>query len=188
MTNTVAASLDVDRQGWIGRAAYELQSFPDDNSAITAYAWAMAPLVRSTGAMIQAGYSAAFQDANELRFIRNSVDLKGHYEPYYTPQNTFIHSVIGAFTGHAQNGFVARFGGSYGFRATEDAPSFGIAANGSPFPATFNRRFHPWSARASVEKALTPTSALSARVEHSKTAFYHVTNAAVELTWRLAPR
>ena len=188
MTNMIGASFDVDRKGWIGRAAYELQRFPDDNSANTAYAWAMGPLVHSSGATLQAGYSAAYQDANEVRFIRNSVDSKGHYEPYYTPQNTFIHSVIGAFTGHGENGFVARLGGSYGFIATEDAPVFAMAPNGSPFLANVNRRFHPWSARASVEKTLTPLSALSARVEHSKTAFYHVTNAAVELTWRLAPR
>lgn len=188
ITNTFGASLDADRKGWIGRAAYELERFPDDNSVNTVYAWAMAPIVRSAGAMVQAGYSAAYQDANEVRFIQNSADLKGHYEPYYTPQNTLIHSVIGAFTEQGQNGFVARLGGSYGFIATEDAPVFGIAPNGSPLLGTFNRKFHPWTARASIEKTLTSQSVLSARVEHSKTAFYHVTNAAIELTWRLGPR
>jgi hypothetical protein len=51
-----------------------------------------------------------------------------------------------------------------------------------------NRSFHPWSARASLEKTVTPRSVLSVHIDHSKTAFYHVTNAAIELTWRLAPR
>ena len=188
MANAIGTSLDLDRQGWIGKAAYELQSFADDNSMNTAYAWAMAPVVRSGGVTIQTGYGASYQDARELRFVRNSVDSKGHYEPYYTPQNTFIHSVIGAFTGRGTSGVVARLSGSYGVKATEDAPVFTIPPSGVPFLATFKRDFHPWTARAGVELPLATQSALGACVEHSKTAFYHVTTAAVELTWRLGPR
>lgn len=188
MMNSVGAALDIDRHGWLGRAGYDFHKFPDDNSGSAAYAWAMAPLVRNVGVTLQAGYGASYHDTQELRFIRNSVDPTGHYEPYYTPQNTFIHSVIGAFTGSGANGLVTRMGGSFGFHAREDAPAFGMAPSGSFFLDTFNRSFHPWTARASVEKALASRSVIIARIEHAKTAFYHVTNAAIELTWRLAPR
>lgn len=188
MTNSIGAAVDVDRHGWIGKAAFGLQRFPDDNSTSTAFAWAMAPLVRTASVTLQAGYGASYQHARQLRFVRNSVDSSGHYEPYYTPQNMFINSVIGAFTGSGANGLVARLGGSFGFHAREDAPTFAIAPGGSMLLESFNRRFHPWSARASLEKTVTPRSVLSAHIDHSKTAFYHVTNAAIELTWRLAPK
>lgn len=188
MMNSAGAALDIDRNGWLGRTGYDFQKFPDDNSGSAAYAWAMAPLVRTVGATLQAGYGASYQDTRELRFVRNSGDPTGHYEPYYTPQNTFIHSVVAAFTASGANGVVTRLGGSYGFHAREDAPAFGIAPGGSVFLDTFNRSFHPWSARASVEKTLASRSVLIARIDHAKTAFYRVTNAAVELTWRLAPR
>lgn len=187
MTNSIEAALDVDRRGWIGKAAFDLQSFPDDNSTSTAYAWAMAPVVRTAASTLQVGYGASYQDAREMRFVRNSVDSIGHYEPYYTPQNIFISSVIGAFTGSGASGLVARLSGSYGFHAREDAPTFAIPP-GSSVPGSSNRSFHPWSARASLEKTVTPRSVFSAHIDHSKTAFYHVTNAVVELTWRLAPR
>ena len=188
MTNSIGAALDVDRHGWIGKAAFDLLRFPDENSTSTAYAWAMAPLVRTAGATLQAGYSASYQDAQQLRFVRNAADSRGHYDPYYTPQNMFINSVIGAFTGSGTTGLVVRLGGSYGFHAREDAPTFTIAPGGSIVLESFNRSFHPWSARASLEKTMTPRSVLSAHIDHSKTAFYHVTNAVIELTWRLAPR
>ena len=188
MTNSIGAELDVDRRGWIGKAAFDVLRYPDDNSTSTAYAWAMAPLVRTAGATLQAGYSASYQNALQLRFVRNSVDSGGHYDPYYTPQNLFVNSVIGAFTASGANGLVARLGGSYGFHAREDAPTFAIAPSGSMVLGSFNRSFHPWSARASLEKTMTPRSVLSAHIDHSKTAFYHVTNAVIELTWRLAPR
>ena len=188
MTNLVGAALDVDRHGWLGKTAFELQRFPDDNSTSTAYAWAMAPLVRTSAVTLQAGYAASYQDTRDLRFVRNAADSVGHYEPYYTPQNMFIHSAIGAFTGSGASGLVVRLGGSYGFRATEDAPSFATAPGGSKFLESVNRSFNPWSARASIEKTLTSRSVFIARVDHAKTAFYRVTNAALELTWRLAPK
>ncbi|MEO8575146.1 MAG: tetratricopeptide repeat protein [Gemmatimonadales bacterium] len=187
MTTTVGALLDVDRKGWLGKAAYDRQRFADDNSVSTAYAWAMAPVVRSAVTTLQAGYSISYQNADELRFVRNSVGLTGHYEPYYTPSNTFVQSVIGAFTGRGESGFTARLGGSFGFKAKEDAPAFAVAPNGSFILVTSNRSFHPWNARASVEKSLTNQTLLRAHVDYAKTAFYHVTNAVVELTWRLGP-
>jgi tetratricopeptide (TPR) repeat protein len=196
MTNSIGGSLDADRKGWTGRAAYELQHFPDDNSVNSTYGWAMAPLVRTSGVTLQVGYSASYQNAKELRFIPDPSSYRvigdasrGHYEPYYTPLDAVTHSVIGAFTGTDGHGFVARFGGSYGFHATDRAPSFSSSDGLLIDILTISKRsFHPWTARASVEKGLTSQSVLSARVERSKTAFYHVTNAAVELTWRLAPR
>jgi hypothetical protein len=48
------------------------------------------------------------------------------------------------------------------------------------------RSFHPWNARASVEKALSQLATIDVNVEHSKTAFYNATTGGVEITWRFA--
>lgn len=196
MTDEFGGSFDLDRKGWLGKAAYELQRFPDDNSSTSAYAWGMAPIVRGTGLTLQGGYSASYQDARELRFVMNSSTVPlpgepspGHYEPYYTPQNIVTHSLIVAFTGNDGHGFVARLGGSYGFHASEDAPMFTAATSTSPGALVVaSRSFHPWTARASLERQLSGRGAVSARVEHFKTAFYNATSGGVELTWRLASR
>ena len=128
MTESYGGSVDVDGKGWLGRAVYQLQEFPDDNSGTSAYAWAMAPLLNTSNALLQGGYSMSYQDTRELRFDLNApidltgVSIPGHYTPYYTPQNIIVHSIIAAFTVTAANGFVGRLGGSFGVHATEDAP------------------------------------------------------------------
>ncbi|MEO8192372.1 MAG: tetratricopeptide repeat protein [Gemmatimonadales bacterium] len=196
MINDFAGTIDVDRKGWLGRAAYQLTRFPDDNSSTSAYAWGMAPLVRATGLTLQGGYGASYQNAQELRFVVNTgainlpgIGKSGHYEPYYTPQNVVTHSVVAALTGYDQHGFVGRLGGSYGFHATEDAPSFTPATGTSSGALVLSSRtFHPWTARASVERQFSGRGSVSARVDRFKTAFYTATSGALELTWRLASR
>ncbi len=193
ITEQYAGSLDLDAKGWLGRAVYQLQEFPDDNSGTAAYAWAMAPLVNKSNALLQGGYSLSYQDTRELRFELNpSAQLidgsyAGHYAPYYTPQNILTHSVIAAFTGTAANGLVGRVGGSFGVHATENAPQFTAGPGDGPLVrATATRNFHPWNARASIEKQLSQLTIFSVSAEHSKTAFYNATTGSVGITWRIA--
>ena len=196
MTNAAGASVDLDRKGWLGKAALQVEVFPDDNSTTSAYAWAMAPVIRSNGFMLQGGYSASYQNAKELRFVERTgfgppsgIVGGAYYSPYYTPQNLLIHSVIGAVTAYDDHGFVARLGGSYGVRATEDAPVFVAGTNpSSKVLVTYRRNSNPWNVRASVDRPISTNAAISIRAEHSKTSFYSATTAALELIWRLAPR
>ena len=113
----------------------------------------------------------------------------GYYSPYYTPRNLLIHSVIAAFTGYDSYGFVARLGGAYGVRASEDAPVFVTGNNpSSRVLVTYRRNSNPWNVRASVDRPIARNAAISIHAGHSKTSFYSATTAALELTWRLAPR
>ena len=196
MTNAAGASVDLDRKGWLGKAALQVEAFPDDNSTTRAYAWAMAPVIRSSGFMLQGGYSASYQNAKELRFVERTgfgppsgIVGGAYYSPYYTPRNLLIHSVIGVVTAYDDHGFVARLGGAYGVRATEDAPVFVTGTNpSSKVLVTYQRNSKPWNVRASVDRPISTNAAISIRAEHLKTSFYSATTAAFELTWRLAPR
>jgi hypothetical protein len=194
MTDNYSGTVDIDGKGWLGRAVYSIQEFPDDNSGTSAYAWGMAPLVNTSGAVLQAGYSISYQDTRELRFVLTPQTdyvgesvVAGHYAPYYTPQNILSHSIIAAFTGNSADGFVVRVGGSFGVHATEDAPGFMAGPGESPLVKTIaSRSFHPWNARASVEKTLSQLATIDVKVEQSKTAFYNATTGGVGITWHLA--
>jgi tetratricopeptide (TPR) repeat protein len=198
MTKTAAAVVDWSHgAGWLGEAAVERQAFPDANVIRSAYAWVMAPLVGSGRRQLQGGYAIAAADADEDRFVlahqQQSVlpsdprfDLSGVYRPYYTPARILSHSLIASATLDSVSGPVLRTGGSYGFRAAEDATQFGVL--GETIVASIGRRtFTPWTARASVEIPASRSVTLNLGGETGRTAYYHWTSATFVVVYRLVP-
>ena len=185
-------------RGWLAEAAVQRQRFPDANQARSAYAWALAPLVGSRRLQLQAGYALATADADEDRFVLARpeqpfppadprFDFSGIYRPYYTPARIVTHSVIGAITAGPASGPTFRGGGSYGFRADEDATVFFPVGN-QVAASTERRSFRPWTARASLEVPASRAVIVSARGESGRTAFYRWTTVSVHLLLRFLPR
>jgi tetratricopeptide (TPR) repeat protein len=198
-TQTTSGMLQWQRGGaWLGEAAVQWQHFPDDNASRSAYAWLLAPLARGASGQFQAGYAAAFSDADEDRFVLAHprqpfpaddprFDFAGVYSPYYTPARVRTHSVIAALTVGRGKGPVLRAGGSYGLRASEDATRF--QAVGGAVVATVERRsFTPWTIRGSVEMPASASLLLRVGAESGRTAFYRWTTASVQVTYRFIPR
>ncbi len=171
-------------KGWLGEAAVRAERFDDDNSVRGAYAWMLAPVIRSSGFAGSVGYSVAWQDAEETRFNQQS-----RYAPYYTPENIVSHSALGAITIYASAALSVNARGSYGVHAREDAPVITLLPGfGGPYPLEFVRRsFRPWDAHLSFSGALGRAATLSASVDRMKTAFYTATTGSVRLTYRFLP-
>jgi Tfp pilus assembly protein PilF len=182
-------------RGWVGQAAIARQTYPDDNTTAVRYAWLLAPIVRQPHVDLQAGYAVAYEHAEVSRFVpaANAAPdpvtfaIAGNYDPYYTPARVMRHSAAAALRVRASPRVTVRLNGSYAFRATEDAPVL-FSVNGGVDRFFFEREFHPWEGRGSVEIAATPRTAVAVTAEAGRGAFYRSRSAAVQLTYRFLPR
>jgi hypothetical protein len=81
---------------------------------------------------------------------------------------------------------VFKVGGSYGFRAGEDASAF--QASGAQVISVIERRdYTPWTARASLEIPASPLVSFSFGGEAGRTAYYRWATAQLALTFRFIP-
>lgn len=199
LTETTGVLVALDRGGWFGEAGTAVQRFPDDNRITSAYGWLLAPLVRSGGAMLQAGYGFGAQDAEESRFLPSPTPLSPGrlagrflpssppqssrtYGPYYTPDDQRVHSALVAVTLPLSPRAVIRIGGGYGFDGRELAPA------SSPGEPPVERSYRPWDLRGSADVALPAGLSLLVGGERSRTAFYEMTLWTAALTFRPARR
>ncbi len=187
MTSTGSLYVDLEEsRGRQGEAALQVQGYPDSNKITTGYVWILMPLIRSSVALVQIGYSGAYQNADETRFVLPTqpylpgdprFDFSGRYIPYYTPINTVSHSVLAGLTARPEGGVVFRANASYGVHATEDVVTFSLPAVPTPPGNTIvrtvgSRSFNPWSGHASLElpQSGNLSFVFSASIDH--TAFY----------------
>ena len=196
MTKALLGELQLNHQGWLAEAAFGRQYFPDDNAIRTAYGWLLAPVFRNAPVELQAGYAFSADHADETRFGPQAsptpvVQPQGSesaeaYSPYYTPAHVVKHSIIGALTAKLERRAVVRFGGSYAFRATEDAPFLFDSADGTQV-AFFKRDFSSWDARGSIEFQGTDRTGIRVGGQFGRGAFYRWASVDVAVTYKFLP-
>jgi len=195
MTRSAGGSLDfASRSGWLGQAGYAHRSFPDDNAVESAYAWIVAPVLGGSPPRLGFGYAVNGQDSRASRFVPLGDDLltsgaavPGHYVPYYTPARVRSHQFVATTSVRPGGGLAVGVSGSWAFYAREEAPYL-VPAPGDPAGFErlfFSRRFRPWSARASVSRALHDLT-LAVRAEHLVTSQYASTSVELEVGYRFA--
>lgn len=203
MTQSARASLALENpRGWLGEAVAELQHFADNNAARTAYAWLLAPIARSTGGVLQLGYSFAAQDADHSRWVlaypnqpfpvtSPNFRFDGRYAPYYTPLNLVQHSALAAGSLNLTSHATLRVGGAYAIHATDDAPVFAANLSSAP-PAlvstTWHRTFSPWNARGSLDFTTTPAWTITFAAEMTRTVFYRASDVRLQVSHRFEHR
>ena len=185
---------------WAGEAVVRREALPGGNVIRTAYAWGLAPIVP----WLRGGYAFSWQDSDETRWspvevtggqggpgrgggppMAASDPLPGRYTPYFTPEQTYIHSLLTELRGKVGFG-TARLNVSYGIWATEQVPSLEVGSGASSaFQTTFaERSFNPWSVTGAVDVPQGCCTALQAEVERAHTAFYQVTRVSLGLVYR----
>ncbi|MGI8618115.1 MAG: tetratricopeptide repeat protein [Gemmatimonadaceae bacterium] len=197
MTHTAAAQVHwSDPRGWLGEARYQRQRYPDANTVRTAYAWVLGPLIHQGRRQLQAGYAFADADAAASRFVLADASQRvppddprfntaGRYVPYYTPSQVVSHSAIAALTLRPSSASTFRAGGSFGVRATDQAPTLVVSA-GQVQRVLVARTFTPWDARSSLDIALRSGLTLTATGETGRTVFYSWATAGLQITYRFA--
>ncbi len=189
---------------WAGEVVFRREAFPGGNAIRTAYGWGLAPLVP----WLRGGYAFSWQDSDDTRWSPvesaggpdgpgrgrgppgAALDSSaGRYTPYFTPEQTSIHSLLMELLGKVGSG-TARLNVSYGIRAVEQAPSFEVGSGASSaFQLTFTeRRFNPWSVIGALDIPRGCCLALRAEVERGHTAFYQMTRVSLALSYRFLRR
>ncbi|MES2396918.1 MAG: hypothetical protein V4549_12980, partial [Bacteroidota bacterium] len=108
MQNNVSAFVSFDKSNsWKGKAGYTFQQFNDGNYMQSAYGWVLSPSLRFSKFETTIGYAYNYCDTKDNRFVpvktlneiiavySSTAQITGEYNPYFTPQNQQIHSVLG---------------------------------------------------------------------------------------------
>jgi tetratricopeptide (TPR) repeat protein len=192
-TTSVQLRLSADHNGWLGEAVGRRERFPDRNTKEVAYAWLMAPLLRSVRATLQAGYAYGYQDAAEHRFAPvlaaaprpgRPPEWEGRYVPYYTPLDQHVHSVTGHVSVRPVPGLTVRANGAFGFAGREDSP-FVYVSGRVPVTGVYRHAIRPWNARFAVTAAVTSGLSVQIELSHLSTTWYDASDASLSLYTRL---
>jgi tetratricopeptide (TPR) repeat protein len=215
---SVAGELQLNHpNGWLAQAALQQQRFTDDNVVRSAYAWLLAPIVRTGSVDLQAGYAVSNDDARESRYFPVILDgsaisssasrsrsgarvvqntsaplpasgsVEGRYVPYYTPEQVVRHAAIAAITARLSPEATIRLAGSRAIHAEEQAPVFVPAGTGWDRAFTL-RRFSPWDLRGSLDLRTNASVTINLTAETGGTAFYRWTTAGMAVTYRFSTR
>jgi tetratricopeptide (TPR) repeat protein len=154
MYQVAELGLNFDRKSrWLGRAAYQNQSFGDSNSVFTVYAWLLAPLLHKDNFSLKAGYAFSYADAEANTFkpkqttaippIQNT-PINGVYAPYFTPSKQTVHSLLASLeiTFSKRISFSSNL--NVGVYANAYQPSYFVDRNGLG-PYFINKRYDNYS-------------------------------------------
>ena len=93
-------------KSWNASMGYIGEYFPDDNNVQTFFAWGLSPAISFSVFELYFGYAFNYADSKESRFVpEKSLDeildnynpeeqIKGIYDPYFTPNDQFANSVL----------------------------------------------------------------------------------------------
>jgi len=114
---------------------YNASKFPaEDNGYITKGGWLLSPQLKLSVLELSAGYGYSYSDAEKSNFVsKESVStivanwepnlvIDGYYNPFFTPINQTIHSVIGVLGINFTSAIKLSTTVSYGFKSTTDNP------------------------------------------------------------------
>jgi hypothetical protein len=189
------AALRFDRGGnWLGKAAWERQRFSDGNDVTTLYAWFLAPLLNRWGLKVQAGYAYSHANAKESRFLPtqaydpnlpDTTFIPGIYDPYFTPANQEVHSVLAVVQYATKNNWRFSAKVNAGILAEADIPYF------YPDFATFDlivfyrgferSSYTPLEITGEVQRGIGQHTSVSATYTYQKLLFYSLHYGGVQI-------
>lgn len=147
----IGLNLD-NKKHWLARGAFQNQGFDDGNKVYTAYLWFLAPLIQKNDFSLKAGYSFSYANANQNNFEPKNqsfppvlnTEVDGIYNPYFTPADQTIHSLLGSlhipFSKFVS--FTSRL--NIGISAHASQPSLFVDKKGTG-PFFINKKFESYS-------------------------------------------
>jgi hypothetical protein len=181
-------SLDYNKnEKWLGKAAFEMQQFDDNNRVQTSYVWMLLPLIHKEKISVKGGYGFNYSTSLENRFILKdssrsngttpitNKQLEGVYDPYFTPQNQIVHSVLASININPSKNFSIALRSSIGVSAKADAPSFAVKQQINQYSIykTYNIvSYNPVEAVAEINMALSPRFSLKTAYAYNSLFFY----------------
>jgi tetratricopeptide (TPR) repeat protein len=124
-----------DDKGFMGRLSYDISLFPEvDNSYYTISGWFVSPSLKIKNLGLRLGYGYNFSTSEENTFVpKHDLDyiesnwtegyqIEGVYNPFFSPQNQQVHSIIGLVNYNLNSRINLGFDMGYGFVGEADSP------------------------------------------------------------------
>lgn len=123
------------------KVIYQQQQFDDSNYVQWFSLWGLYPIVSSQVIQFDMGYAFLFANSKENRFVlENQVDdaltpivpgnrYPGVFDPYFTPQNQLIHSLLAKLDLKLGSKVSLTFNNNIGVYATIDNPNFVVVGS-----------------------------------------------------------
>lgn len=196
--SSIALSLN-DPESIVGKAAYERQTFHDENSIHTAYAYILKSLVNSGFFRLDLGYSLSYahSDLNTFRLNEPIISrpglnmfnqVSGIYDPYFSPQNQMVNAALGSLKIVPSEVFEIKLRTSYGFYAQADNPVLLASAgqgNSTRVDAYFYvQTYTPVEMFAEITTKISRQFHIKAEYQYSKLFFYELHRVGLSANYR----
>ena len=175
---------------WNGQIALHIDHFLADKNTLHALSvWMFAPPLNASVFTFRLGYGYSFSSAKENRFVPeepdadvianydSTQDIKGIYDPYFTPDDQRIHSFLVAIGIRPVNGFDIGISGNLGFYATAEIPYFYLDKDKSGqvvVVKAFSREtYFPFSIKACASVQVSRKISIRLDYGYSSTYFYN---------------
>ncbi len=178
-----------DPKGITGRLAFDQFSFSSlNNGYYSASAWALSPKYGFGIVALRAGLGINYSDTTTNTFVADDdiatikanytegQNILGHYEPFFSPSNQLITSVIVSAASQLNNELTLSVDGNFGVYATTDNPYLFLDKNDEN-QDFINRGFDtinyfPVTAKLSIDYLLSNNIALKAHYTFQSTNYY----------------
>jgi len=197
---TLAASLN-NPDHWNGRLSFEGSTFSTDNNSIKAFCgWIFVPAIKTRRFDFHFGYGYNYSTAKESRFTSEkplseilsawdpAVPISGIYNPYFTPKDQQVHSLLAIIQIRAAERLKFTVNINGGFYATTQYPYLFLEkdASGSIFiqRASEKKSFNPVSVNAGMDWQVSGSIDLHAQADCSKTIYYTTQTFSISLRKR----
>jgi tetratricopeptide (TPR) repeat protein len=121
---------------WSGEVIYNVHQFNDNNQVKTFGVWFVLPIIESPAFKFDFGYAYHNADSKFNTFVNDKTlgeivanyypgyTITGVYDPYFTPQNQYINSLLGNITLNLANSFKLSVKTNAGLYAVVNNPYF----------------------------------------------------------------
>ncbi|MDB5282219.1 MAG: hypothetical protein JWO06_1294 [Bacteroidota bacterium] len=186
-----------DKNTWNGKAAFDFNYYNDKNYTYAAYGWLYAPPIKFSVIELRFGYSYSYSNSKENHYspeqsltqiianYSSTTQIAGVYNPYFTPQQQYIHSGLVALAIYPVKKLEINLNASVGFYAYAQNPYLYLDKNetgATVIARGFERTTYlPFEVGASLEWQLSRKVVLTAQYAYRSTYFFNSHNAAVGL-------
>ncbi len=174
---------------WNGKAAYNVQQFNDHNLVKSFSVWFLLPVVKSPSFKVDLGYAFYFADAKSNAYVNDKslneitslyypgYTITGVYDPYFTPQNQQIHSVLGNLTFLPARSLKFSLKSNTGLYAVMDNPYFFLNYDKGHQLALYKGyhplKYFPLEIRTAIGWTLSKKIVLEGEYIYRKTIFFN---------------
>ncbi|MGM5630475.1 hypothetical protein O2K51_06185 [Apibacter raozihei] len=194
--NILSGSVEYENKQIFSIKAIYQHKFYKDNYVNNWGGWVLSKPFNLFKVQIRAGYGFSFSDSKTILYypqttsnlINSWGEVKGVYDPYFTPKQQITHSILGVISISLTPSFILDISGNYAFKAQNESPVVfgGVNAEGQ---YVFQRYYYtdknlPFSLKAGLNYKISENTVLSGHYQYQENSFYSQDKAGLTFYYR----